>query len=144
MAKELIDTYWLFKNPNKAVIYISSSDQDQANEHLKQLRKLGDLRRYKILNLYQDIYSDQRPQLQQLLLDCQKGEFNFILCTSVKNFFQCGILEAYELIEYLISHKVVLISLKEEIYSAPGVVRQVLAPLIEMELSLNPPEEETE
>lgn len=138
MAHELrINPAWLFQQEKKkAAVYISAATEDQSNEQLKELRRLADLRKYHIISLYSDISSLERLQFQKLLMDCKEKEFQFCITPSIGNFFQSDIKKAIEIYRYLTQCGIILISMREEVYSAPGVVQAVLYPLLAMEESV--------
>lgn len=119
----------------KIAIYIRVSTDEQAKEGFSiraQRNMLVDYCRvneYEVTNVYlDDGYSakdTKRPQLQQLLADAKKGEFNAVLVYKLDRFTR-SVRDLYELLEYLQRHNVDFISRQEKFDTTTAIGRAMI------------------
>jgi site-specific DNA recombinase len=119
----------------KVAIYIRVSTDEQAKEGFSiraQRNLLVDYCRvndYEVTNVYLDdgfsAKDTKRPQLQKLLADAKKGEFNAVLVYKLDRFTR-SVRDLYELLEYLQRFGVGFISRQEKFDTTTAIGRAMI------------------
>lgn len=119
----------------KVAIYIRVSTDEQAKEGFSIRAQRNMLVDYCRVNDYEvtDVYLDdgfsakdtKRPQLQKLLADAKKGEFNAVLVYKLDRFTR-SVRDLYELLEYLQRHNVDFISRQEKFDTTTAIGRAMI------------------
>ncbi len=129
-------------NKRKVAIYVRVSTTDQSTElQLKDLLKYVDAREWDVYEIYEDKASgtnDRRTNLQKLLSDASKREFDVVLCWKLDRFFR-SLKDLINTLQYLTDSGIEFISYKDNIdlTTATGrLMTQILGAFGEFEASL--------
>lgn len=101
----------------KAAIYTRvSTNKQQDDAQLKQLKTFANIQNYKVTDIYMDKMSGavtQRPEFQRMLKDARLRKFEIVLVSSLDRFSREGIVNTLTYLQKLKQYGVALRSIRE-------------------------------